>query len=116
MIPSSSSSCSIPFFAPRAAETGASVAADRVDLVHEHDARRSLLGLLEEVTHARGADADEHLDEVGARDREERNACLARDRTRQQGLTGTRRPVQQHTLGDARAERLELLRILEELL
>jgi len=49
-----------------AAETRAAMAADRVDLVHEDDARRGLLGLLEEVTHARGADADEHLDEVGS--------------------------------------------------
>ena len=35
---------------------------------------------------------------------------------REQRLTGTRRPVEQHTLRDARAERLELLRVLEELL
>src|SRR6266567_1378829 len=31
-------------------------------------------------------------------------------------LTGAGRPVEQNTLGDARAERLELLRVLEELL
>jgi hypothetical protein len=60
-----------------AAEAGAAVAADGVDLVHEDDARRRLLRLLEEVAHARGADADEHLDEVGAGDREERHARLA---------------------------------------
>ena len=50
-----------------AAEAGAAVAPDGVDLVHEDDARRVLLGLLEQVAHARGAHADEHLDEVGAR-------------------------------------------------
>jgi hypothetical protein len=49
-----------------AAQPGAAVAPDRVDLVHEDDAGRVLLGLLEEVANARGADADEHLDEVGA--------------------------------------------------
>jgi len=38
----------------------------RVDLVDEDDARRVLLGLAEEVAHARRADADEHLDELGA--------------------------------------------------
>src|SRR5881392_202287 len=43
-------------------------------------------------------------------------ACSNRSRTREQRLTGTRRPVQQHALRDARAERLELLRVLEELL
>jgi hypothetical protein len=99
-----------------AAETRAAVTPDGVDLVHEDDARRGLLRLLEEVAHARRADADEHLDEVGARDREERDACLARDRAREQRLTGTRRPVEQDTLRDRRAEGLELLRVLEELL
>ena len=99
-----------------AAETGAAVAADGVDLVHEDDAGRRLLRLLEEVAHARGADADEHLDEVGAGDREERDARLAGDRAREQRLAGAGRPVQEHALRDPRAERLELLRVLEELL
>ena len=65
-----------------AAETRAALAADRVDLVDEDDARRALLRLLEEVAHARRADADEHLDEVRARDREERHARLAGDGAR----------------------------------
>src|SRR5262249_404724 len=99
-----------------AAEASAAVTPDGVDLVHEDDARRRLLRLLEQIAYTGGADADEHLDEVGARDREERTARLACDRTREQRLTGTGRPVQQHALRDARAERLELLRVLEELL
>src|SRR5438270_5861170 len=98
------------------AETGPTVAADGVDLVHEDDARRRLLRLLEQVADARGADADEHLDEVRAGDGEERHTRLARDGTREQRLTGARRPVKEHTFWDARAERLELLRVLEELL
>ena len=60
-----------------AAETGAAVATDGVDLVDEDDGRRRLLGLLEQVAHPARADADEHLDEVRARDREERHAGLA---------------------------------------
>ena len=99
-----------------AAEAGAAVAADGVDLVHEDDAGRVLLGLLEQVTHARGAHAHEHLDEVRAGDREERHAGLAGDGAREQRLAGARRAVEQHALRDARAERLELLRVLEELL
>ena len=99
-----------------AAEAGAAVAADRVDLVDEDDAGRVLLGLLEQVAHARGADADEHLDEVRAADAEERDARLAGDGTRQQRLAGAGRAVQQHALGDAGAELLELLGVLEELL
>ena len=74
-----------------AAEAGAAVAPDGVDLVHEDDAGAVLLGLLEQVAHARGADADEHLDEVRAGDREERHAGLAGDRAREQRLAGARR-------------------------
>ncbi len=55
-----------------AAEAGAALAADRVDLVDEDDARAVALGLVEQVADAAGADADEHLDELGARDAEER--------------------------------------------
>ena len=99
-----------------AAEAGAAMAADRVDLVHEDDAGRHLLRLLEEVADTRRADADEHLDEVGAGDREERDARLTGDRSREQRLAGARRPVQEHAFRNPRAERLELLRVLEELL
>ena len=98
-----------------AARAGAAVAADRVDLVHEDDAGRVLLALLEQVAHARGAHADEHLDEVGARDREERHVGLAGDGLGQQRLAGARRADQQHALGDLAAELLELLRVLQEL-
>ncbi len=65
-----------------AAEAGAAMTADRVDFVDEDDARRVLLGLLEHVAHARSADADEHLDEVGAGNRKERNVGFAGDRAR----------------------------------
>ena len=99
-----------------AAHAGAAVAADGVDLVHEDDAGRVLLGLLEEVAHAAGADADEHLDEVGAGDREEGHAGLAGHRAGEQRLAGAGRAVEQDALGDAGAERLEFLRVLEELL
>ena len=58
--------------------------ADRVELVDEDDARRLLLRLLKQVAHARRADADEHLDEVRAGEREERHVRLAGDRAREQ--------------------------------
>ncbi len=99
-----------------AAEAGAAMTPDGVDLVHEDDAGARLLRLLEQVADARGADADEHLDEVRARDREERHTRLARDGAREQGLTGTGRTVEEDALRDPGAERLELLRVLEELL
>ena len=73
-----------------AAEARAAMPADRVDLVDEDDAGRVLLGLLEHVAHARSADADEHLDEVGTGDGEERHLGFAGDGARQQRLARTR--------------------------
>src|SRR5205823_15082128 len=61
----------------------AACASERVELIDEDDRRRALARLLEQVTHARRADADEHFDELRAVDREERNASLARNRARQ---------------------------------
>src|SRR5215471_16350329 len=52
-----------------ASEAGATVTADRVDFVDEHDARRIFLALLEEVADAARPDADEHLDEIRPADR-----------------------------------------------
>src|SRR5207302_253640 len=97
-----------------AAEARAAVPADRVDLVDEDDARGMFLRLLEHVAHARGADADEHLDEVGARDGEERHLGLARNGAREQRLPGSGRADHQHALRDLAAELLELARVLEE--
>jgi hypothetical protein len=98
-----------------AAQAGAAMAADRVDLVDEDDAGRVLLGLLEHVAHARGADADEHLDEVRAGDGEERHLGLAGDGAGQQGLAGAGRADHQHALRDLAAERWNFLRVLQEL-
>ena len=102
-------------FVVPAAEAGAAMPADGVDLVDEQDARASFLGGLEHVADAAGADADEHLDELRAADREERHARLAGHGPGQQRLAGARRPHQQDALGHAAAESLELLRVLEEL-
>ena len=70
----------------RAAEAGAALAADRVDLVDEDDARRVALRLLEQVADAGGADADEHLDELGAGDAR-RTARPPRRRRRARGAS-----------------------------
>ena len=47
-----------------AAKTRAAMPTNCVDLVDEDDARRVLLALLEQIAHPRGADADEHFDEI----------------------------------------------------
>src|SRR5581483_9621985 len=99
-----------------ATEASAAVPSDRVDLVHEYDRRRIGLRLLEQVTDPGRADTDEHLDEVRTGDRVERHAGLACHRAGEQRLAGAGRAVEQHALGDLRADRLELGRVLQEFL
>src|ERR1041384_2752297 len=70
---------------------------------------------IKQATAEGGADVDEHLDEVGAGDREERDVRLAGDGAREEGLAGARRAHQQDALRDLAAELRELLRLLEEL-
>jgi hypothetical protein len=97
-----------------ATQACATVTADGIDFVDEDDAGRVFLGLLEHVAHARSADADEHLDEVGTGNREEGNLGLAGDGARQQGLAGAGRAHHEHALGNLAAELLELARVLQE--
>ncbi len=97
-----------------AAEAGAAMAADRVDFVDEDDAGRVLLGLFEHVADAACADADEHLDEVRARNREERHVGFAGDRARDQRLAGAGRADQQHAARNPSAEPLVLSGIAQE--
>ena len=77
------------------------MAADRVDFVDEDDARRALLGLVEHVADAAGADADEHFDEIRTRDGEEGNARLTRDGAGEQRLAGAGRADQQRALRES---------------
>ena len=63
---------------------------------HQHDDN--------DGSHARRADADEHLDKLGTGDREERHAYLACHRFREQRLAGAGRPDQEDAFGDAGAE------------
>ena len=95
-------------------DAGRARAADRVELVDEDDRRRRLLRLLEEVAHARRADADDRLDELRGRHREERDVRLARDGAREQRLAGARRAAEQDAVRDARAEPAVLLRVAQE--
>ncbi len=91
-----------------AAEAGAALAADGVDLVDEDEAGGVLLALVEEVADARGADADEHLDEVRAADGEEGHVGLAGHGPGEEGLARARGADEEDALGDAAAELLEL--------
>ena len=85
-----------------------------VDFVDEDDAGGFLLGLAEEVADAAGADADEHLHEVGAGHGEEGDVGFAGDGFGQQGLTGSGRAHEQGALGDFAAQVGITLRVFEE--
>ena len=97
-----------------AAEAGAALAADGVDLVDEDDRGRLLARGLEQVAHTGRADADEHLHEVGTGDRDERHARFTGDGARDERLAGAGRTDEQHALRDARADLLELAGNLQE--
>jgi hypothetical protein len=88
--------------------------ADRVQLVDEDDRGRGLPRLLEQVADTGRADADDHLDELGRAEAEERDARLSRNRPREEGLAGARRADQQHALRHGPAESLVLGRMLQE--
>ena len=97
-----------------AAQPCASLTAHSVDLVDEDDGGSHLLGLIEKVTHAAGADAHIQFHEVGAGNGEELHPGLPRHCFGQQGLAGSRRADQQHALGDAGAQLHIALRVLHE--
>src|SRR5207244_4093329 len=98
-------------FIVSATQSCAAMATDRVNLIDKYDARRVFLSLLKQVAHPRSAHPDKHLHEIGAADAEERHVGLTRDGARQQRLSGSRRPHQQHAFGNPAAELNELLRI-----
>ena len=97
------------------AEAGAADAADGVDFVDEQNAGVSFLSGFEHIADAAGADADEHLNELGTADGEERHAGFASDGAGEQCFAGAWRAHQQHAFGDTAAEAGEFFGILEEL-
>src|SRR5207253_9786900 len=98
-----------------AAQAGAAMAADRVDLVDEDDAGRVRLALLEQIAHTARADANEHLDEIRARHREEGTTRLTGHGFGEERLPSARRTNEQRTLRQTSAELGELLWVFQEL-
>ena len=71
--------------------------------------------LAEQIAHPRGADANEHLDEIGAGNTKERHTGFASHGSRQQCLASPRRADEQHALGQMAAQALIFFRMLEKL-
>ena len=100
--------------AAEAGDTGRARASDRVELVDEHDRRRRLLRLREQIAHTGRADSDDRLDELRRGHGEERRVRLARHGAGQQRLPRPRRPRQQHSVRDVAAEPDVLVRLAQE--
>ena len=98
-----------------AAQAGAALAADRVDLIDKHNAGCVLFGLLKQVAHAGSAHTHEHLHKIGTGNGVEGHAGLPRHRAGQKRLAGARRAHQQHALGNTGAQGVEFARAFEEL-
>src|SRR6266568_5927771 len=85
-----------------------------IDLINENNARGVLACLGKQITHTAGSHTDEEFDKVGRARTEEGHPGLSGDRTRQQGLAGTRWANQQDTLGDMRSDLEEALWVTQE--
>src|SRR5260370_33069327 len=79
-------------FVIAAERAGHAAAPQRVELVNEDNTGRRSSGLFEQISDPRSAHPDEHLDELGARYREEGTSGLTFDCARQEGFSGARRP------------------------
>ena len=102
-------------FVVPAAEPAPALATDGVDFVDEDDAGRIFSRLFKSIAHARGADADEKLDEIRTRNREKRHIGFSRDGAREQGFSGAGRPDEQHALGNAPADFGKAFRLAQEI-
>ena len=93
---------------------GVAAPADRVDLVDKNNARRVLVGFLEQVAHARCAHADIELDEIRARKGEERHMGLSGDSLGQQCFAGAGRADEKSSFGELSADLHVFARIVQE--
>ena len=84
-------------------EMHAPLAPDGVQFVDENDARGLLLGLLEQVADPCRSHAHEHLHEIAAAQRKERNLGFAGDRAGEQRFPRTGQSHEQDALGNPRA-------------
>lgn len=91
----------------------ASRTADRVDLVHEDDARRMLTGHDEKFPDHSRAFSNILLHELATRDTNESTIGVMSNRARQKSFAGTRRAVQENTLRLGNSERFKQLRVLD---
>ena len=86
---------------------------DCVDLIDEDDTRGFFIGFLEQVADFCGAASDEHLDEFGAGNTEERHIGFAGNSAGQQGFTRSGRSDQQDALRILGTDILVFFRLMQ---
>ena len=88
---------------------------DRIQLVDENDGWRRVAGLFEQIAHAAGAHADDHLHELAGAHAEKRHVGFAGHRPGQQGLSRAWRADEQHPFGHHATQPRVLRRVLEKI-
>ena len=102
-------------FVVTAAQTGAALAADGVDLVDEHDGRGDFSGLFKQVPDTSCADTHVHFHEIRAGNGQKLHARLSRDSPGKQGLACAGRPHQQKAVGNPCADLGKFFGIFQEI-
>ena len=97
-----------------AAYAGTSLSAYSIDFIDEHDTRRILFGLVEEVTNTGCTHAHEHFYEVGAGYGEERHSRLSCRCLGNVSFSCSRRAYEKYSLRDSGSKFLVFARVLEE--
>ena len=95
----------------RTAETRAALTPYGIDFVDEDDAWCCFLRFRKQITDARCAHADEHLDEFGAADMKEWNTRFARHSARKQRFAGSRRSHEENAFWDFCSKGNEFFRV-----
>mmetsp|Transcript_11735 Transcript_11735/g.25389 ORF Transcript_11735/g.25389 Transcript_11735/m.25389 type:complete len:356 (+) Transcript_11735:1192-2259(+) len=91
------------------------LAPNSVDLVDEDNARRVLLCVCKQITHARSTHTYKHLHKFRARDRKERHSGLSSHCTRKQRLSGSWRALENNATRNLGANLRESLRFFQKL-
>src|SRR5215469_17581437 len=89
--------------------------ADRINFIDENQTRRVFACLLEHVSNAAGAYANEHFDKIRTADAEKRRIRFAGNCLGEKGFSGSWRANHQYALWNTPTQSLEFFRVLQKL-
>ena len=97
------------------AQPGSTAAADGIHFIDEDNRRSYLHSLSEKITYPAGAYTDKHFHEFGSADTEERDSRFSGNGSGEQGLAGSWRSNQQHTVRNASAQIMVFFRVAQKI-